>query len=411
MEYGLIGKKLGHSFSKEIHEQISDYKYELCELTEEEFTSFMEKKDFKAINVTIPYKQKVIPYLSYIDPIALEIGAVNTIVNNNGKLYGYNTDYLGLKALIEKKKIHICNKKVLILGYGGTAKTAEAVVKHMNCKEVIFVNHTQKDNTISYEDAIKNHSDSQIIINTTPCGMYPNNDDLIIDIKYFDKLCGVIDVIYNPLRTKLIQKAKKRNLKNATGLYMLVAQAIYASSIFLEKEIDLDLIDKVYEDLYKAKRNIVLIGMPSSGKTTIGKMLAKKLKRDFFDSDKELEKALGCEISSFLNDENEEVFRNFEEEVIRNLSMKSGVVIATGGGVIKREINIKRLKQNGKVIFIDRNLEHLVPTSSRPLSSTLDSLKQLYKERYQLYVDAADIHIENNDEDLFEIVSKIKNEV
>ena len=410
MEYGLIGKKLGHSFSKEIHESIAEYKYELVELTEEEFTSFMERKEFKAINVTIPYKQKVIPYLTYIDPIAEEIGAVNTIVNNDGELYGYNTDYLGLKALIEKKKIHISNKKVLILGNGGTAKTAATLVKNLGCKEIIFANITQKPNTLSYEEVIAIHNDSQVIINTTPCGMYPNNDDLIIDIKPFVKLSGVIDVIYNPLRTKLIQKTKKRNIKNATGLYMLVAQAVYASCIFQGKNIDLALIDEVYNQIYKAKTNLVLIGMPSCGKTTIGKILAKKTNREFYDCDKEIEKIIGCEISSFLNGQNEEEFRNIEEEVIKELSKKSGVVISTGGGVIKRSQNIQRLKQNGKIIFIDRSLENLIPTQSRPLSSSLESLKKLYKERYQLYVDASDMHVENNG-DFYDVVSIIKKEV
>lgn len=410
MEYGLIGKKLGHSFSKEIHESIADYKYELCELTEEEFKVFMEKKDFKAINVTIPYKQQVIPYLTYIDPIAERIGAVNTIVNNNGKLYGYNTDYLGLKALIEKKKIHIKNKKVLILGFGGTSKTATSVVKNLECKEVLHVSINNEPNTITYEEAVLNHNDSQIIINTTPCGMYPNNDNLIIDINRFDKLSAVVDVIYNPIRTKLIQNAKKRNLKHASGLYMLVAQAVYACCIFLNKEIDLSLIDDIYDKLYKSKRNIVLIGMPSSGKSTIGKILAKKLNREFYDCDKEIEKRIGMEIQDFLNDNNEQEFRNIEEEVVKEISKKSGVVISTGGGVIKRSSNIDRLKQNGKVFFIDRSLENLTPTTSRPLSATAEALRKLYKERYQLYLDAADVCI-NNDDDLFDAVSKIKKEV
>lgn len=410
MEYGLIGGKLGHSFSKEIHESIASYKYELLELNQDEFNTFMENKDFKAINVTIPYKEKVIPYLSYIDPVAEQIGAVNTIVNKNGKLYGYNTDYLGLKSLIERKKIHISNKKVLILGFGGTSKTATAVVKNMGCNEVIHASINHEPGTITYDEAIKDHCDAQIIINTTPCGMYPNNEDLIIDIKYFDKLCGVLDVIYNPLRTKLIQSAKRRNLKCASGLYMLVAQAVYASSIFLDKETDIKLIDEVYNNIYKSKRNIVLIGMPSCGKTTLGKIVAKKLNREFFDTDKEIEKIIGCEIKDYLTIDNENEFRDIEEEVIKQLSKKSNVVIATGGGVIKRNINIERLKQNGKILFIDRNVELLMATTSRPLSSSLDALKHLYKERYRLYKEAADVSIENNDE-LFDAVNKIKNEV
>lgn len=410
MEYGLIGEKLGHSFSKEIHERISSYQYEIYEVSKNDFDKFMNEKNFKAINVTIPYKEKVIPYLSYIDDIAKEIGAVNTIVNHNGKLYGYNTDYYGLKSLIEKNGIDLNNKKVLILGTGGTSKTATAVAKSMGAKNIIYASLNDKPNTISYDDAIKYHLDIEVIINTTPCGMYPNNDDLIIDISGFKELTSVCDVIYNPLQTSLLQHAKNQHLKCASGLYMLVAQAVYASSIFKNEPVSLKLIDEVFDEIYKTKENIILIGMPTCGKTTIGQILAKDLNKKFIDVDELIEEELKMPIKDFLNHKNENEFRNIEERVIAKISKLQNLVISTGGGVVKRNINIKRLKQNGKVIFINRDLNLLTPMANRPLSNNINDLKKLYDERYHLYLNAADIIVKNNTS-IDEVITKIKKEV
>ena len=246
MKYGLLGERLGHSFSKEIHEQINDYQYEITEVPFDKFDEFMTKHDFIAINVTIPYKEKVIPYLDYIDDATKKIGAVNTIVNKNGKLYGYNTDYLGLRDLVLTNNIEVKNKKVLVLGTGGTSKTSKAVFTDLGAKELVFVSIDPVGDEISYEDAVKYHSDSEIIVNATPCGMYPNCDDLIIDISTFNKLVAVVDVIYNPLKTMLVRKALERGITAVSGLYMLVAQAVYASSIFTDTTYDKKIIEHMY---------------------------------------------------------------------------------------------------------------------------------------------------------------------
>lgn len=410
MKYGLIGEKLSHSFSKEIHERIADYQYELKELSLDEFDGFMKKKDFLAINVTIPYKEKVIPYLDYIDETALKIKAVNTIVNNNGKLYGYNTDYYGLKSLIIKNDIEIKNKKVLILGTGGTSKTTSIVLNDLSPKEIIFVSRTKKDNVITYLEAINNHSDANVIINTTPCGMYPNNNDIPIDLNNFNQLEAVIDVIYNPLKTKLIIQAQNKKLKTATGLYMLVSQAVYASSKFINKEVDIKLIDNIYDNLLKQKQNIVLIGMPSCGKTTIGKKLINKLNKEFIDTDLEIEKIINMPISSYLTKDNETDFRNIEHSVIKEISKYNNKIISTGGGIIKNEENINLLKQNGIIIFINRPFNKLITTSSRPLSSSYNDLQKLYEERIPLYHKYADI-IVNNDKNIKDVILEILNKI
>ncbi len=397
MKYGLIGEKLGHSFSKQIHESLNDYKYELVELSKEEFDDFMIRKDFTAINVTIPYKEKVIPYLDYIDSTAEEIHAVNTIVNKNGKLYGYNTDYLGLKDLIIKNNIDVLNKKALILGTGGTSKTATAVLKNLGIKEIIYASRDKKENTITYNDIYK-HNDIQIIINTTPVGMYPNINKSLIDLDQLNNVEAVIDVIYNPLKTKLIIDAEERNIKTATGLYMLVSQAVYASSIFLNKKIDKFIQDKIYNNILKEKRNIVLIGMPSCGKTSIAMELKRILSKDFIDTDFEIEKRINKKIKDYLTEDNEEEFRDIESSVVEDISVLNNKVISTGGGIIKRKKNIELLKANGLIIFIDRDIDKLHTTTTRPLSSTKEKLVKLYNERYQTYISYADIVIKNDDE-------------
>ena len=397
MKYGLIGEKLGHSFSKQIHESLNDYKYELVELSKEEFDDFMIKKDFTAINVTIPYKEKVIPYLDYIDSTAEEIHAVNTIVNKNGKLYGYNTDYLGLKDLIIKNNINVLNKKALILGTGGTSKTATVVLKKLGIKEIIYASRNKKENTITYDDIYK-HKDIQIIINTTPVGMYPNINKSLINLDQLNDVEAVIDVIYNPLKTKLIIDAEERNIKTATGLYMLVSQAVYASSIFLNKNIEKSIQDNIYNKILKEKRNIVLIGMPSCGKTSIAMELKRILSKEFIDTDFEIEKRINKKIKDYLTEENEEEFRDIESLVVEDISLLNNKVISTGGGIIKRKKNIDLLKANGLIIFIDRDINKLNSTTTRPLSSTKEKLVKLYNERYQTYISYADIVIKNDDE-------------
>lgn len=255
-QYGCIGKKLVHSFSKEIHGKLADYKYDLIELSEEEVKPFFEKKDFAALNVTMPYKETVIPYLDSVCDIAKRIGAVNTVVNKDGKLYGYNTDYYGMKALIEKIGVEIKGKKVLILGTGGTSKTAQNVVKDMGAASIFVVSRSKKENCIVYEEALTNHRDAHVLINTTPSGMYPDSDSCPIDISSFTVLEGVVDVIYNPLSTNLVQDAKKRGIKAEGGLYMLVMQAVVAVEKFLDTKIPREKAEEVYTCVLQSKQNL-----------------------------------------------------------------------------------------------------------------------------------------------------------
>lgn len=397
MLYGLIGEKLGHSFSKEIHEKIEKYQYELKEIAKEDIDSFLKTKDFLGINVTIPYKQTVIPYLDYIDDKAKGINAVNTIVNKNGKLYGYNTDYYGLKRVIENNGIVALNKKVLILGTGGTSKTATSVLKDMGAKEIIYASRTpDEENEYSYQEILEEHTDVNIIINTTPIGMYPNNDSCILDISNFNNLEAVCDVIYNPLKTQIILDAIDRGLKYANGLYMLVSQAVIASNYFTDNEVDIKIIDKIYKEIENKKKNIVLIGMPSSGKSTIGKALKEVFEKEFVDTDELIEAKINMKIKDFLNKDNEVEFRNIETEVIKEVSKKNNLIISTGGGVIKKKENIDALRKNSIIIFIDRPLNLLQATDDRPLSNNKLDLQKLYLERYELYEKYSDIKVEND---------------
>ena len=286
MEYGLIGEHLPHSFSPEIHKRIGDYKYEIKELKPEEVEEFLIKRDFKGINVTIPYKQTVIPYLDEIDDAAKAIGAVNTVVNRGGKLFGYNTDFGGLSALIEKIGIDVSGKNAIILGNGGTSHTAEAVLKHLGAQPVLKTDIVPGDGVITNEEAVLKHKDADILINTTPCGMYPKLSGMAVDPADFPNLSGAVDVVYNPLKTDFVQKAKSLGIPAEGGLYMLVMQAILAAEHFLGEKIPKEKADSIYLEILRIKKNIVLIGMPSCGKTTVGNLLSKELGMELFDSDK-----------------------------------------------------------------------------------------------------------------------------
>lgn len=405
MEYGCIGRKLGHSFSKIIHNELCDYTYELKELEPKELKSFFTQKDFKAINVTIPYKTDVIPYLDEISQVARDIGAVNTIVNRGGRLFGYNTDFYGMRALIHRAGINPHGKKCAVLGTGGTSKTATALLKSMGAKQILTVSRSEKDGVITYDTFKENHSDTEVIINTTPCGMFPDIDSVAIDLDGFTKLEGVIDAVYNPLRSKLISQALDQGLKAEGGLYMLVAQAVFAAEHFIDREFDKKEIDRVFNKLFLQKQNIVLIGMPGCGKSTLGKYLAEYYNTELIDSDNEIVKLAGP-IPEIFAKQGEDAFRDIESQVIRGLSAKNGLVIATGGGVIKREQNIKYLKQNGCVIFIDRPFDALQTGHGRPLSPDVDKLKALYDERMPIYNAVCDIKV-NADGTIKENVQRI----
>ena len=388
--YGCIGRKLAHSFSGEIHAKLADYTYELIELTEEEIAPFFEKKEFAAINVTIPYKQTVIPYLDFVSAVAERIGAVNTVVNQDGKLCGYNTDYYGMKALIERAGIDLTGRKVLVLGTGGTSKTACAVAADLGAGEIRTVSRRETAEAVTYEEAVRTHADTDVIINTTPSGMYPDCGSQPIDLACFPCLSGVIDAVYNPLRTNLVLDAKQRGIKAEGGLYMLVMQAVAAVGRFLNTAMEKEIADRVFASVYAAKENIVLIGMPGSGKSTVGKLLRID-GFEFVDTDAEIERRCGCSIQALIKEKGEAYFRDLEAEVICDAASVGGRIISTGGGAVLREENVRALKRNGKLFFLNADISRLQATADRPLSDTREKLEKLYAERMSLYRETADV--------------------
>ncbi len=394
MQYGCIAERLGHSFSREIHMALADYEYELCEVAPDALADFMEARDFCGINVTIPYKEQVIPYLYEIDDIAREIGAVNTIVNRDGRLYGYNTDFYGMKALIERLHLKLRGKKIAVLGTGGTSKTARAVASYLGAQMILAVGRTAKAGSIDYETLYREHADIDIIINTTPCGMYPNPEATAVDLTAFPNLCGVVDAVYNPLRPQLVLDAQKRGIPAEGGLYMLVAQAVRASEIFLDKTYPEDVIEHIYRRILSKKENIVLIGMPASGKSTVGKILAEHYGREFCDTDDEIVREVGLPIPAIFENKSESGFRDIETHIIcKQVAQRTGLVIATGGGAILRDENVNALRRNGKLYFLDRPLEALLPTADRPLASSTEAIRRRYQERYHRYCTVSDIQI------------------
>ncbi|WP_407382449.1 shikimate kinase [Ruminococcus sp.] len=396
MDYGLIGEKLPHSFSKEIHEKLGYYQYSLKELKTEELRDFVLQKNYKALNVTIPYKQDVMPLLDEIDPDARAIGAVNTIVNRDGVLCGYNTDFGGMKALIEHAGVVIKYKKVLILGTGGTSLTAHAVCERLGAKEIWRVSRRESEGAITYDTAYADHSDADVIINATPCGMFPGIFGCPIALERFKKLSGVIDVIYNPLQTELILSARERGIDCEGGLYMLVAQAVLAAEKFLDRELDvIKLTNKIYEEIYFDKRNIVLSGMPASGKSTVGKLVARQLGRELIDTDRLIVEREG-DIPTIFREKGEPYFRELEGAVIREVSALSGKVISLGGGAVLRADNVRALQHNGAIFFIDRSPEYLIPTGDRPLADKKEKIMRLYKKRIDTYLHTADFIIDGD---------------
>ena len=393
MEYGCIAEHLSHSFSKEIHARLADYRYELHELAPSEVGTFLQQRDFRGINVTIPYKQTVIPYLDEVTPIANHIGAVNTIVNRDGRLVGDNTDFWGMKYLLERENINPQNKKVLILGTGGTSRTAQAVVGAMGAACVGVVSRQAGNDVLTYEQAVEQHSDAQIIINTTPSGMYPNEEDAPygIDLSRFPKLEGLLDAIYHPLRSELVLAAKARGINATGGLTMLVVQAAVAVERFLDTTLPPECVAEVDREIRMSKENIVLIGMPGCGKSSVGARLAKKYNRKLIDTDQELIKMTQKTPAELIKEQGEAAFRELEAEAVRRTASESGVVIATGGGAILRDDNVRRLRRNGRLIFLDRPPEQLPTTDDRPLSGTRQALMQRYAERIDRYRAVADV--------------------
>ena len=399
MEYGLIGSKLGHSYSKIIHEMLCGYRYDLCPLpTEEEARAFLTRRAFKAINVTIPYKRLVMGYCSYIDPRAKAIGAVNTVVNRNGLLYGYNTDYLGFAYLADAHGVEFAGRTVLILGTGGTHNTTSAVAKDKGAARVLTVSRhpDPEKGELSYAEAV--HSGADIVINTTPAGMYPNVGVCHLDVAAMPGLEAILDVVYNPDKTELILRAEEAGVPVAVGgLEMLVAQAVYAAEYFLDRKFD-DApaeIRAITAQLRKEQLNVALIGMPSCGKTTIGRALADRLGKRFVDLDEEIVRAAGRSIPDLFAAEGEDGFRAREAEQTARFTREGRQVLSCGGGVVKRPENLRALRQNGVVLFIDRPLDALTVGGGRPLSTSAEALKTMEAQRRPLYLAAADAVIPN----------------
>ena len=400
MEYGLIGSKLGHSCSKIIHERLCGYKYELHPLpTEAEARAFLEARPFRAINVTIPYKRLVMEYCDQIDPRAAAIGAVNTVVHRDGKLYGYNTDYMGFAWLCSSRGVEFQGRTVLILGTGGTHNTAAAVARDQGAARVLTVSRhpDPAKGELSYEEAVR--SGAQIVINTTPAGMYPDVGVCPLDVAAMTGLEAVVDVVYNPARTELLLRAEEAGVPvTACGLEMLVAQAVYAAEYFL----DTPFADRAGEirrgsaDLRAEILNISLVGMPSCGKTTLGRALARKLGRTFVDLDEEIVRAAGCSIPEIFEAQGEEGFRALEAAQAARFGKESRLLISCGGGAVKRAENVRALRQNGVILFIDRPLEALTVGGGRPLSSSPEALRAMEAQRRPLYEAAADAVVRND---------------
>ena len=399
MRYGLIGEKLGHSFSKDIHERIADYTFDLIPLSKEEFKTFMEKKEFTALNVTIPYKKDVIPYLDEMDEHAKAIGAVNTIVNRDGKLKGYNTDFTGFLYMVKKHNVHMEGKKVLIIGNGGASAAIQAVVQHESAGSMVIVDVVPGNGAISYDEMFSSHLDAEIIINTSPIGMYPRIGNAPIDISMFHKCEAVLDVIYNPILTRLCFEAQEMDIKRVNGLEMLITQAKQSVEFFLDKSIDNQIIDDIYQDMLRERCNIVLIGMPSAGKTTIGKMLENRMQKEFIDLDDIIIEKAGKSIPEIFEESGEAGFRAIETEAAIEVSKLNNKIIATGGGTIKHKVNMDYLRQNGITIFIDRDVDKLISSDpNRPLSKSTDALEKMHAERLPLYQKyAAYVAVNNSD--------------
>ena len=390
MQCGLLGRKLGHSYSPQIHSHLASYEYTLFEKEPEELEDFLKNGGFTGLNVTIPYKKDVIPYLDELSPTAKRLGAVNTIVRReDGSLIGHNTDYFGFRSMVGRSGLAVAGKKVLVLGSGGASNTAVAVLEEMGA-QVVVISRSGENNY----DNLHRHADAAVIVNTTPVGMYPKTGVSPIGLERFQKLEGVLDVVYNPARTQLLLDAESRGLIATNGLWMLVAQAKESAEWFAGMQIPDGKIAQIHGLLRAQMENTVLIGMPGCGKTTVGQALATMQGKRFVDADAVLEERVGRNITDIIPTDGEEAFRQMETDTLAELGKQSGLVIATGGGCVTRERNYPLLHQNGTILWLTRELDKL-PTHGRPLSQT-GKLQQMYAVREPMYRRFADAVISND---------------
>ena len=389
MVCGLLGRTLGHSYSPQIHSMLGDYSYQLFEKEPEEVESFLKSGRFDGLNVTIPYKQTVIPFLDELSPVAQALGAVNTIVRRDGKLIGHNTDYFGFQELVRASGLDMEEKKVLVLGTGGASKPVTAVLRGLGAR-VVSISRSGEDNY----DNLSRHADASVIVNTTPVGMYPKNGTAPLSLDGFPSLEGVLDIIFNPARTQLMLEAESRGLTALGGLRMLVAQAKESSEWFTGTAMPQSRIEEIFQTLTCQMENIIFIGMPGCGKSTVAGLLGNALGRTVVDADDKIAALAGKSIPEIFARDGEEGFRRLETQVLSELGKQSGLVIATGGGCVTRKENYPLLHQNGKLFWLRRDLERL-PTDGRPLSQK-QSLDAMYAVREPLYSAFADHIIDNN---------------
>ncbi|MBQ3192095.1 MAG: shikimate kinase [Oscillospiraceae bacterium] len=390
MKSGLLGRKLGHSYSPQIHALMGSYSYDLFEKEPEDVGAFVLQGDYTGINVTIPYKKDVIPYLAELSPQARKMGSVNTIVRRpDGSLFGHNTDYFGFTSMVLRSGIRVAGKKVLVLGSGGTSNTAVKALEDLGAR-VIIISRSGENN---YQN-LHLHADAAVIVNTTPVGMYPKTGVSPVKLEDFPGLEGVLDVIYNPARTQLLLEAEKLGLPRENGLWMLVAQAKEAAEYFGGTPLDDGVIASVHRKLSAQMQNIILIGMPGCGKSTIASLLARALGRTAVDADEKIEELAGKTIPEIFAQDGEEVFRDYETRVLSELGKQSSLIIATGGGCVTKDRNYPHLHQNGTIFWLRRELD-VLPTEGRPLSQA-NRLTDMYRIRKPLYARFADCTIDNN---------------
>ena len=390
MEFGLLGEKLGHSFSPQIHRALAGYDYQLLPTPPEAVEDLFRRRPFRGLNVTIPYKRTVMDLCDEVDPRARAIGAVNTVVNRAGRLTGYNTDLDGLMYLARRTGVDMAGKKVVVLGSGGTSHTACAAARELGAAQVITVSRRGEDNY----GTLSRHAGAQVLINTTPVGMYPHNGASPVSLDAFPQLTGVLDVVFNPLRTALILAAEERGLPCAGGLAMLVAQARRACELFTGESVSEERMEAVLREVAGAVSNVVLIGMPGCGKSAVGRELARRMGRPFADLDKLIEEQAGRTIPEIFAQEGEAAFRSLESQVVREAGRETGRVVSTGGGGVTRQENRAPLRQNGVIVHLTRDLS-LLSKKGRPVSQGTD-LGELWAQRAPLYRAFADITVENS---------------
>lgn len=393
MEYGLIGEKLGHSYSQMIHARLADYRYELKEVAPERLDAFIEARNFRGLNVTIPYKQAVMKHCAELSPEAMEVGSVNTlIVRPDGSLFGHNTDIDGFIYMLRRGEIDPAGAKAVILGSGGTSLTARAALTRLGAREIVTVS---RKGPVDYAALYAEHADAEILVNATPVGMYPKNGASPVELDRLPKVRGVADVIYNPEKTALILAAQAKGIPAVSGLSMLVAQAREAAELFAGRAIPAGRVEDIVSEIGAQTLNLILVGMPGCGKSTLGQAVAAALQREFVDCDAEIVRRAGKSIPEIFAQDGEGAFRALESGVLADVCRGHGLVISTGGGAVLRAENRDTMRQNGRVCLIRRALA-LLPRDGRPLSASEDAVARLWEARRAAYETAADFPVEND---------------